>query len=55
MEITCLENLSHVLSVADGKSALANVRREGEVYKSFDGDSFKAISNEYLEKGWKVE
>ena len=47
--------MEEILQVADGKSALANVRREGEVYKSFDGDSFKAISNEYLEKGWKVE
>jgi len=47
--------MEEILQVADGKSALANVRREGEVYKSFDGESFKAISNEYLEKGWKVE
>lgn len=47
--------MEEILQVADGRSALADVRREGEVYKSFDGESFKAISNEYLEKGWKVE
>ena len=47
--------LEEILDCANGESSLAKVRREGLVYKSFDGFSFKVISNEYLEKGWKVE
>lgn len=40
-----------LLRVAEGKSRLADVEREGLVFKSYDGSfSFKAISNEWLLK-----
>jgi RNA ligase (TIGR02306 family) len=44
-------SLEDFLEFADGKSALADVQREGVVFKAFDGESFKAISNVYLESG----
>ena len=46
--------LEEILDCANGESSLAKVRREGLVYKSFDGFSFKVISNEYLEHGYKI-
>ena len=44
----------YILTSADGTSALANVRREGVVFKAYNGFSFKVISNEYLEHGHKI-
>lgn len=46
--------IEEILECANGESSLAKVRREGLVYKSFDGFSFKVISNEYLEHGYKI-
>lgn len=40
-----------ILAMADGVSVIANVPREGVVFKSRDGrESFKAVSNKYLLK-----
>lgn len=44
-------SLDEILASATAPSALAEVRREGLVFKSFDGESFKVISNDYLELG----
>jgi ATP-dependent RNA circularization protein (DNA/RNA ligase family) len=44
-------SLDALLDLADGNSALAPVQREGLVFKAFDGESFKVISNKYLESG----
>ncbi len=43
--------LDEFLRFADGESALAPVQREGLVFKAYDGESFKVISNAYLENG----
>lgn len=43
--------LDDILASANDVSKFGNVRREGIVFKSFDGESFKAISNDYLELG----
>jgi RNA ligase (TIGR02306 family) len=41
--------IAQLLDVADGRSALADTKREGLVYKAADGSvSFKCISNKYL-------
>lgn len=47
-------SLDEILASATAPSALAEVRREGLVFKSFDGESFKAISNDYLELGHEI-
>lgn len=44
-------SLDDILLAANDRSLIANVRREGVIYKSFDGESFKAISDDYLELG----
>lgn len=41
------KTLADIIKDADGKSTLADVKREGLVFKT-DGFSFKAISNEWL-------
>jgi RNA ligase (TIGR02306 family) len=44
-----LTDIPQLLAFADGKSDLADVEREGVVFKQVDGGmSFKAISNKYL-------
>ncbi len=43
--------LNDLLCFAEGESALAPVQREGLVFKAYDGESFKVISNAYLESG----
>lgn len=48
-------SLDEILASATAPSALAEVRREGLVFKSFDGESFKAISNDYLELGHEIK
>jgi ATP-dependent RNA circularization protein (DNA/RNA ligase family) len=53
--ITCQYELNHtvdeLLVMAEYKSELANVEREGIVFKQLDGGmTFKAISNKYLLK-----
>lgn len=42
-----------LLVMADGESSLFKTPREGLVFKNSDGESFKAISNKYLEKHGK--
>lgn len=45
------DTLEHLLGLAQARSAIADVEREGIVLNSLDGaDSFKAISNRYLLK-----
>ena len=45
------ETVAEVLTFAEGISKLANVQREGLVFKAHEGqDSWKAISNKYLLK-----
>lgn len=44
-----LPSVDEILALADGKSAVANKKREGIVFKqSSGGMTFKAISNDYL-------
>lgn len=47
--------LDDILASANDISKFGNVRREGIVFKSFDGESFKAISNDYLELGHEIK
>ena len=43
------QNVEELLAMAEYKSVLANVEREGIVFKQVDGGmTFKAISNKYL-------
>ena len=46
------DSIDGLLKLAEGRSRLADVEREGLVFKSVYGEfSFKAISNKYLLKG----
>lgn len=47
--------LDDILASANDVSEFGNVRREGLVFKSFDGESFKVISNDYLELGHEIK
>lgn len=54
---SAMEPLSRdeLLAFANAPSKLASVRREGLVYKSFDNETFKVISDDYLEFGHVYE